>query len=168
MNQTKKQKLPMAAVCFLFLVMAVFMGFHLNTEAAEERYTVVMKGTRSYSGAYEVLDLVNEERKKAGLEPLTMDEKLLEYAMRRAMECKLEFSHTRTVWRTCTGNVYLEQQQSFCDQRGCRRNGESAETGKCCDHSQDEKRIRPGDFQHCGVIQKDGWPDYFQPFRCHL
>lgn len=58
MNQTKKQKLPAAAVCFLFLVMAVFMCFHLNTEAAEERYTVVMRGTRSYSGAYEVLDLV--------------------------------------------------------------------------------------------------------------
>ena len=95
MNQAKKQKLPAAAVCVLFLMMAVFMCFHLNTEAAEERYTVVMKGTRSYSGAYEVLDLVNEERKKAGLEPLTMDEKLLEYAMRRAMECKLEFSHTR-------------------------------------------------------------------------
>ena len=53
MNQVKKQKLPAAAVCVLFLMMAVFMGFHLNTEAAEERYTVVMKETRSYSGALE-------------------------------------------------------------------------------------------------------------------
>lgn len=53
MNQEKKQKLPTAAVFLRFLVMAVFMGFHLNTEVAEERYTVVMKETRSYSGVLE-------------------------------------------------------------------------------------------------------------------
>ena len=44
-----------------------------------------IKGTYNYDKAYEVLKLVNKERKKEGLPALTMDKDLMEAAMLRAM-----------------------------------------------------------------------------------
>ena len=58
-------------------------------------------GTRRYDYAYQVLDIVNQERKKAGLEPLTMDMDLLEAAMKRAAEIQISFSHTRPNGASC-------------------------------------------------------------------
>ncbi|MGN1306987.1 MAG: leucine-rich repeat protein [Faecousia sp.] len=52
-------------------------------------------GTDSYTEAYRVLELVNEERSKRGLTPLQMDQTLLDCAMQRAAELSVLFSHTR-------------------------------------------------------------------------
>ena len=52
-------------------------------------------GTDSYTEAYRVLELVNEERSKQGLAPLQMDQTLMDCAMQRAAEISVLFSHTR-------------------------------------------------------------------------
>ena len=56
---------------------------------------VNITGTDSYTEAYRVLELVNEERSKQGLAPLQMDQTLLDCAMQRAAELSILFSHTR-------------------------------------------------------------------------
>ncbi|MBR2131220.1 MAG: Ig-like domain-containing protein, partial [Oscillospiraceae bacterium] len=62
---------------------------------------VSVKGTFDYTQANEVLRIVNEERAKAGLSALTMNETLLEAAMLRAAECSLSYSHTRPNGDSC-------------------------------------------------------------------
>ncbi len=58
--------------------------------------------TRSYTYAYEVLELVNQERSKAGVKPaLKMDASLLDTAMTRSGEIVLLFSHTRPDGSSC-------------------------------------------------------------------
>ena len=57
---------------------------------------------RNYDFAFQVLDLVNEERAAAGVDPLTMDPQLLNAAMNvRAVECSVHFSHERPDGQTC-------------------------------------------------------------------
>ncbi len=63
--------------------------------------TVTVSGTYCYEAAYEVLEIVNEERAAEGLGALTMDADLLEAAMQRAAEINLYFSHTRPTGETC-------------------------------------------------------------------
>lgn len=57
--------------------------------------------TCDYKVAYEILDIVNSERKKEGLSPLAMDEDLLEAAMMRSAECSIKFDHTRPNGKRC-------------------------------------------------------------------
>jgi uncharacterized protein YkwD len=55
------------------------------------------------SFASQVLKLVNQERTKGGLQPLTMSDALVAPANKRAQEIKSQFSHTRpngTQWST--------------------------------------------------------------------
>lgn len=58
-------------------------------------YDYTVKGMRDYEKAYAVLDLVNQERRKAGLSELMMDKDLLENAMKRASETVTYFEHER-------------------------------------------------------------------------
>ena len=62
---------------------------------------VRIKAETCYGKAYEVLTLVNQERKKEGLSSLTMDKELLDAAMQRAAETVLLFSHTRPSGISC-------------------------------------------------------------------
>jgi len=75
------------------------------TDTNSEMYQLVYKksvtGTCNYEEAFDVLELVNEERKAAGLSPLTMDKDLLEAAMLRAAETSIIFSHTRPDGSSC-------------------------------------------------------------------
>ena len=63
--------------------------------------TLLLEGTESYSMAYQVLDLVNQERAKVGQPALSMDKDLLEAAMQRAAETVVSFSHTRPDGQSC-------------------------------------------------------------------
>jgi uncharacterized protein YkwD len=63
--------------------------------------SVATQGKECYSYAFQVLDIVNKERVAEGLDPLTMDESLLETAMQRAMETTLYWSHTRPCGLLC-------------------------------------------------------------------
>ena len=51
--------------------------------------------TSEHAFIRQVVDLVNEERAKEGLAPLTIDTKVQAAAMVRAEECEVLFSHTR-------------------------------------------------------------------------
>ncbi len=62
---------------------------------------VKIKGKEFYSKSFQVLKLVNKERKKRGLKSLTMDKKLLEAAMKRAAETSLYWNHTRPNGSDC-------------------------------------------------------------------
>jgi len=63
--------------------------FHILGDASDE--TAI---DRQYY-RQDVLDLVNQEREKAGLQPLRLDEELNGYAERRAQEVTQYFSHQR-------------------------------------------------------------------------
>ncbi|MCD8151110.1 MAG: leucine-rich repeat protein [Clostridiales bacterium] len=63
--------------------------------------TVSISGTYDYEEAYEVLEIVNEERAAEGLSELTMDAELLEAAMQRAAELNVYYSHTRPSGLDC-------------------------------------------------------------------
>lgn len=60
-----------------------------------------VEGDKSYSMAYRVLELVNRERAKQGLDALSMDRDLLDVAMMRAFETSIAFSHTRLTGEDC-------------------------------------------------------------------
>ena len=51
--------------------------------ASEELVNIDVEGTENYDYAWEVLDLVNEEREKEGVGPLTMDQELMDAPCRR-------------------------------------------------------------------------------------
>lgn len=62
---------------------------------------VQVVGTECYTYAYEVVELVNEERAKNGQAPLEIDDQLMEVAMQRAAECAVSYSHTRPNGTSC-------------------------------------------------------------------
>ncbi len=62
---------------------------------------LAVQGDKSYSLAWQVLDLVNQERAKQGLSALTMDKELLDAAMQRAAETSICFDHTRPTEQDC-------------------------------------------------------------------
>ena len=62
---------------------------------------ITVEGTFDYNKAFEVLNLVNEQRKANGLSQLKMDEQLLEDAMVRAAEQIITFGHDRPTGLTC-------------------------------------------------------------------
>ena len=55
----------------------------------------------NYSDAFKVLELLNEERRKEGLDALTMNQSLLEGAMQRGAEISVFFDHTRPDGSSC-------------------------------------------------------------------
>lgn len=55
-----------------------------------------LAGFAYFDYAFEVVNLVNKERQKAGLSALKMDQELFGAAMCRAAECNIVFSHWRT------------------------------------------------------------------------
>ncbi|MBE5946173.1 MAG: hypothetical protein E7259_04400 [Lachnospiraceae bacterium] len=60
-------------------------------------------GINKYSWAYEVLNILNQERVAEGLTPLSMDKDMLELSMLRAAECNVCYGHYRP-----NGGTYYE------------------------------------------------------------
>ena len=73
----------------------------INTLSASDCTGIWLSGTYLYEEAWEILDLVNQERVKAGVPKLTMDKELLSAAMQRAIEIQIDFSHTRPNGESC-------------------------------------------------------------------
>ena len=72
-----------------FILSAVILlssVFCFGTTAFADTYAVILSGTYDYSSANAVLEIVNRERKEAGLSPLELDEELQDAAMYRAAE----------------------------------------------------------------------------------
>lgn len=74
-------------------------GMQVSYDTSMQQLNVT--GKVSYTYAYQILDLVNAERAKQGLSPLSMDADLLAAAMTRAAECSVYFSHTRPNGESC-------------------------------------------------------------------
>ena len=71
-----------------------------EAETVDASYKNV-SATYDFSTAYQILDIVNQERVAAGLSPLTMDKDLLEAAMFRGVEISECFDHTRPNGLSC-------------------------------------------------------------------
>ena len=105
MNQTKEKKtryLLWPALLLLLLLLAP--GNIVRVQAASDQTAVQLKlsqGIRRYDYAYQVLDLVNQERAKKNRNTVTMDKNLLECAMTRAEELTVYASHTRPNGSIC-------------------------------------------------------------------
>lgn len=69
--------------------------------AGQVTQTQDVAGTKLYNWAYQVLGLINQERAKVGLAPLSMDVEMLERAMLRAAEISILFDHTRPNGQSC-------------------------------------------------------------------
>ena len=79
---------------------------------------VALSGDESYSEAFSVLTLVNQERSKNGLKPLVMNQSLMDTAMLRAAECAVCFSHTRPNGSTCmTANTLMSGENIAFNQK---------------------------------------------------
>ena len=90
------------SVFFLFIVafLIVIAATTVSNAASEYGYFSV-NVTKDYKAAYKVLDIVNQERTKAGKSKLKMDKDLLEAAMFRASELVLDVSHDRPNGEDC-------------------------------------------------------------------
>lgn len=91
-------KKSLSIIVSLFVIISIISALCLSTYAAS---TKTVSGKFNYSYAAQVLTLVNEERSKYGLKPLTMTESLTEGAMIRAAETTVNFSHTRPNGDSC-------------------------------------------------------------------
>ena len=98
-------------VLSIFAIAVFSIITSISSNAANETVTFNVTVTNDYTSAYEVLDIVNKERKSAGLNELQMDKDLLDSAMIRASELVLNFSHTRPNGTSCfaiTSKAYGE------------------------------------------------------------
>lgn len=87
----------------IFWMLAIlFMAVcSMGKTAYAENASLTITGTSNYDYAYQVLTILNEERKDAGVGELEMDKELLEAAMQRAAECAVSFSHVRPDGTAC-------------------------------------------------------------------
>ena len=86
----------------LALVLSIStMSGAVSAYAANEKVSVTLDGVENYTMANEVLAIMNAERAAEGLAPLTADPVLTEYAMQRAAEVNMFFSHTRPDGTDC-------------------------------------------------------------------
>ncbi|MCP1108634.1 S-layer homology domain-containing protein [Ohessyouella blattaphilus] len=80
------------SIVLVFILSLSLCQVSMATEATVE---VEVFGAEHYDMAWEILDIVNQERSALGAAPLTMDESLMDYAMLRSAECAVYYSHTR-------------------------------------------------------------------------
>ena len=86
-------------------------GGQSDGKGSGQSSTAPAKGTTNGGLASEVIRLVNQERAKAGLKELRVDQELTRAAQVRAAEIVRKFSHTRTdgsSWSTVSSRAYGE------------------------------------------------------------
>ena len=82
----------MFAACFLILITGSEKKVCAETV---DTFSMNLTVTEYYDRANQVLDYVNEERKRLGVQPLMLDADLQEAAMQRAAEQYALYGHTR-------------------------------------------------------------------------
>ena len=92
MNKFGKSVLAMLLALVLFC--SPLTGI-LEAHAFDPSKDIYLDGTQDFLMAADVVRIMNEERAKNGLSALTMDPVLMDYAMQRAAEVYVYFSHTR-------------------------------------------------------------------------
>ncbi|MEE1113808.1 MAG: CAP domain-containing protein [Eubacterium sp.] len=73
----------------------------VETAGADSEMTDAGDAQSAQEEAWQVLTLINEEREKAGLDPLIMDRYLCEAAVTRCAELPVSFSHVRPDGSSC-------------------------------------------------------------------
>lgn len=93
----------------ILLTTALLFCFFTQTALAASANCceVAVGGVENYTEAFDVLTLVNELRESLGVQALTMDETLMDYAMQRAAELALLFSHTRPDGTAALDGCYM-------------------------------------------------------------
>lgn len=86
-------KILVLTVIFMISVMPIATAY-------ENTFIVETKGQYDLDKAYEVLELVNQERENVGLNPLKLDTDLTELAMQRAAEVAIYYNHLRPFYNT--------------------------------------------------------------------
>ena len=99
------EKKPLSLRRVLSLILAVVLlitALAIPVSAAPKKPTaknnnskIAVTGVADYKVAFEVLNLVNAERKKLGRPALVMDKTIMEAAMQRAAECAINYNHMR-------------------------------------------------------------------------
>lgn len=84
-----------AAVLTAVVIFALSTAALTGAEASAGVHTVDFETYRNYGYAFEVMRLINAERRGRGLSPLKMDYDLLDAAQQRGAEVYVYFSHTR-------------------------------------------------------------------------
>ncbi len=97
-HQDRASLLAIVKYMFIAIVCAAILCIAPQSAQAS---TMHIEVDQDYTQAYKVLDLVNQQRKAAGLNTLTMDKDLLNAAMQRAAEISVLFSHTRPNGTSC-------------------------------------------------------------------
>ena len=96
------------AMLIILTAIALTLKVPMAEVHAAETGKVTITAKDSYEEAFEVLSLVNKERKSAGVSTLKMDKELLRAAMLRAHETSVYFSHTRPNGELCyTASEYI-------------------------------------------------------------
>lgn len=89
----------------LLLVVALLLVFAVPAAAADEEtdeiITVTFDGYQDYGEVQEVFKYVNQYRAEAGVAPVVLDAELTEYAMQRAAELAVLYSHDRPNGKGC-------------------------------------------------------------------
>ena len=92
-------------VFILFFILILFKSTNVYADNANVSKNGFLEtnvtGEFDYTKALEVLNLVNIERQKAGVENLTLDSSLTDSAMQRAAELSILFDHTRPSGQSC-------------------------------------------------------------------
>lgn len=91
------------SVLFLNAVTPYPSGFFCTTVYASDTETVSIQISmyKNYKKAFKVLSLINQERTKAGLNPVVMSKSLMKSAMTRCAESALYWDHTRPDGTDC-------------------------------------------------------------------
>ncbi|MCD7746919.1 MAG: CAP domain-containing protein [Firmicutes bacterium] len=79
----------------LIMVVGMVPVASITANADDEVVEVTVFGTCNYDGANEIVEKTNEARAAEGLNALVMDVQLTEWAMQRAAELAIYYSHTR-------------------------------------------------------------------------
>lgn len=93
----RKHVLALVLACVLLVALVPTSG----SAAENATLDVTVTAKADYHAAYEVLELLNNLRKEAGLAPLVMDEELLADAMLRAAELQINYGHIRPDGSRC-------------------------------------------------------------------
>ncbi len=96
-GSTENIKKRLHMILFIILLVPVLI---LPVRASAASVTLT-GGILRYDSAFLILDLVNQERAKAGVAPVKMDMQLMENAAQRAAETAILFSHTRPDQTCC-------------------------------------------------------------------
>lgn len=109
-SKPKRRKLIVRRVAAIILSCVMLLGTpyvsyaNYDIETGMETAsvgTIKFTGTKKYDMAYQVLDIVNQEREAAGLPALVMDKDLLDAAMERAVEQCAYYGHERPDGTSC-------------------------------------------------------------------